>query len=111
MEEKKFISCTSTDVECGASLLATLARKWECSARQGLVPLCLPPSPQAAPVSAGGGGQGRWSTMEDSGAREAVTVCEEAWHDETGTCGKDGQPENADKFTQLNLQKSAGLAK
>ena len=46
---------------------------------------------------------------EDSGAREAVTVCEEAWHDGTGTCGKDGQPENADKSTQLNLPNSAGL--
>lgn len=46
---------------------------------------------------------------EDLGAREAVTVCEEAWHDGTGTCGKDGQPENADKSTQLNLPNSAGL--
>ena len=36
---------------------------------------------------------------EDLGAREAVTVCEEAWHDGTGTCGKDGQPENADKLS------------
>lgn len=40
----------------------------------------------------GGGGQGTWSTvLEDPGAREAAVVCEEAWHDEAGSCGKDGQ--------------------
>lgn len=45
----------------------------------------------------GGGGQGTWSTMSEGlGAREAAVVCEEACHDETGSCGKDGQK------TQIN---------
>lgn len=58
MEEKKFISCTSTDVECGASLLATLTWKWEHSTRQGLVPLYLPLSPGGASLT------GRWGSGE-----------------------------------------------
>lgn len=64
MEEKKFISCTSTDVECGASLLATLTWKWEHSTRQGLVPLYLPVPRRSQShweVGVRGGGP-RWKT-------------------------------------------------